>query len=224
MIGEPTPDLRKPPALLAANILLDIEAIHIRPNEPFTFTSGRLSPVYVDCRKIISFPRARTKLMQMATDLILEKIGPEALDAVAGGETAGIPFAAWISEMLGLPMLYVRKQAKGFGRNSQIEGTFSDGARILLVEDLATDGGSKINFINAIRKARGKIDHCFVVFHYGNFPESVQNLSAIGVKLHGLCNWWDVLEVAASRGFSTKQLDIVRDFLDHPDGWIKRQK
>ena len=223
MIGAPTPDTRKTPAEIAANILLDIEAIHIRPDEPFTFTSGRLSPVYVDCRRIISFPRARAALMAMGVELLNQHAGVEAFDAVAGGETAGIPFAAWVADLLGLPMLYVRKQAKGFGRDARIEGTFAEGARILLVEDLATDGGSKLSFIDAIRDAGGEIAHCFVVFHYGNFPASTTSLAERGVDLHGLCTWWDVLQVAARRGYTTEQLATVRDFLDDPDGWAERR-
>jgi orotate phosphoribosyltransferase len=121
-------------------------------------------------------------------------------------------------------MLYIRKQAKGFGRNARIEGTFKEGANILLVEDLATDGGSKISFINAIRDAGGRIEHCFVVFHYGNFPESTKNLQDIGVSLHGLCTWWDVLEVAATRNYTPEQLSTVRDFLDNPDGWADQNQ
>lgn len=223
MIGAPTPDLRRTPAEIAAGILLDIEAIHIRPDEPFTFTSGRLSPVYVDCRRIISFPRARAVLMAMGIEQLNQQAGVEAFDAIAGGETAGIPFAAWIADLLGLPMLYVRKQAKGFGRDARIEGTFPEGARILLVEDLATDGGSKLGFIDAIREAGGTIAHCFVVFHYGNFPASTESMAERGVALHGLCTWWDVLDVAASRGYTPEQLATVGDFLDDPDGWAERR-
>ncbi|MEQ8332674.1 orotate phosphoribosyltransferase [Nisaea sp.] len=214
-----TPDFRQSIAETAANILLEIEAVHIRPEEPFTFTSGRLSPVYVDCRKIISFPRARKQLMQMGVELLAQKAGFEQFDAVAGGETAGIPFAAWIADLLGLPMLYIRKKPKGFGRNARIEGTFEDGARILLVEDLATDGGSKLSFIDAIREAGGEVAHCFVVFHYGNFPQSTSSMKEKGVDLHGLCTWWDVLAAAEKRGFTSAQLDEVRQFLRDPDGW-----
>src|SRR5258708_1095331 len=123
------------PARTVASILLAIGAVHIRPDQPFTFTSGRLSPAYVDCRKIISFPRARAQLMDMAVAMVAEAAGYEAFDAVAGGETAGIPFAAWMAERMGFPMLYVRNKPKGFGRNAQIEGDFADGARVLLVED-----------------------------------------------------------------------------------------
>lgn len=219
MTGTLSPDWRRTPAETAADILLEIQAVHIRPEEPFTFTSGRLSPVYVDCRKIISFPRARRRLMDMGVEQLTALAGAEAFDMVAGGETAGIPFAAWMADALDLPMLYVRKKPKGFGRNARIEGEVRDGARVLLVEDLATDGGSKISFIDAIREAGMQVGHCFVVFHYGVFPESVANLKAAGVDLHGLCTWWDVLAVAERRGYTADQLAEVRAFLADPEAW-----
>lgn len=219
-----SPDYRRPPAEIAANILLEIEAVHIRPETPFTFTSGRLSPVYVDCRKIISFPRARAQLMDMGVELLAQVAGLEQFDAVAGGETAGIPFAAWIAERLGLPMLYIRKKPKGFGRNARIEGELRPGQRVLLVEDLATDGGSKLSFIDAVREAEGEIAHCLVVFHYGNFPESTQSLADRGVALHGLCTWWDVLAAAEQRGYTAEQIAEVRHFLNDADGWAAAQQ
>src|SRR5262252_2525150 len=149
-------------ARTVARILLEIEAVLFRPNDPFILTSGRASPVYIDCRKIIAFPRARRKVTELAAELVEREIGFESLDAIAGGETAGIPYAAWLAEKLGLPMLYVRKKPKGFGRGAQIEGDMPEGSRCLLVEDLATDGGSKVNFINAIRQAEGRIEHALV--------------------------------------------------------------
>src|ERR1700751_360792 len=158
-------------AEITARILLETEAVLFRPDDPFTFTSGRLSPVYIDCRRLISFPRARRKLMDLAPQLIERHAGVESLAATAGGETAGIPFAAWIADRLALPMLYVRKQPKGFGRNAQIEGELKDGARVLLVEDLASEGTSKLNFVRAIRQAGGRIDDAFVIFNYGIFPQ-----------------------------------------------------
>src|SRR5277367_2662846 len=159
-----------------ARILLETEAVLFQPDNPFTFTSGRLSPVYVDCRRLISFPRARRKLMDMGAKLIERRVGYESLDAIAGGETAGIPFAAWIADRLSLPMLYIRKQPKGFGRMSQIEGVMAEGARVLLVEDLISEGTSKLNFIKGIRAAGGVIEHNFCLFHYGIFPSSVKSL------------------------------------------------
>ena len=203
-----------------ARILLETKAVLFSPEKPFTFTSGRVSPVYIDCRKLISFPRARRKLMDLGTALIERAIGCESLDAVAGGETAGIPFAAWIAERMALPMLYIRKKPKGFGRNAQIEGDLAEGQRVLLVEDLASEGTSKLNFVNAIRGAGGEIAHTFVIFHYGIFPQSVESLAAEKVQLHALATWWDVLAVAESLGYFTpSQFAAVKSFLDAPDSW-----
>lgn len=207
-------------AELAAGILLDIKALHFNAEKPFIFTSGWASPVYTDCRRIISFPRARAALMDFAVDQVNRRAGYEAFDAVAGGETAGIPFAAWMSERMNLPMLYIRKKPKGFGRNAQIEGTFEDGARVLLVEDLATDAASKINFINALRDAGAEVTEAFVIFHYGIFPQSVENMDKAGVRLHALCTWWDVLKVARTKPyFDEATLNEVEKFLHDPVSW-----
>ena len=205
---------------IVARILLEIAAVHFRPNDPFILTSGRASPVYIDCRKIISFPRARRKVIELAADLVEREIGFESLYAVAGGETAGIPYAAWLADRLSLPMLYIRKKPKGFGRGAQIEGDMPVGCRTLLVEDLATDGGSKVNFINAIRTAEGKVSDALVVFHYGIFKQSTEGLAALGVRLHGLATWWDVLAAARDTGrLSATDQAAVRSFLEDPEGW-----
>jgi orotate phosphoribosyltransferase len=206
-----------------AAILLETRSVHFSPDQPFTFTSGRKSPVYIDCRRLISFPRARRTLMDLAAEMIERRIGFESLDAVAGGETAGIPFAAWIAERLMLPMLYVRKKPKGFGRMAQIEGEFAEGDRVLLVEDLASEGTSKLNFIQAIRAAGGVIGHSFVVFHYGIFPSSTATLAAAGVELHALATWHDVLELAHRRAtFTPEQYRAIKAFLDAPEEWQPR--
>lgn len=207
-------------AEITARILLETEAVLFRPDDPFTFTSGRLSPVYVDCRKLISFPRARRKLMEMGADLIERRVGFESLDTIAGGETAGIPFAAWIADRLSLPMLYVRKQPKGFGRNAQIEGQLKDGARVLLIEDLASEGTSKLNFVRAIRQAGGEIGHAFVIFNYGIFPHMETSLAAEGITLLSLASWWDVAEMAEKLGrFEPGQYEKVQSFLKDPEAW-----
>jgi len=203
-----------------ARILLETEAVLFQPDNPFTFTSGRLSPVYVDCRRLISFPRARRKLMDMGAKLIERRVGYESLDAIAGGETAGIPFAAWIADRLSLPMLYVRKQAKGFGRNAQIEGELKDDARVLLVEDLASEGTSKLNFVRAIRQAGGEISHTFVIFNYGIFPHTESSLAAEGITLHALATWWDVAATAEKLGrFQAGEYEKIRSFLSDPESW-----
>lgn len=208
-------------ARLTARTLLDIEAVLIRPDAPFTFTSGRLSPVYVDCRRIIAFPRARAQLMAFAEETIARAAGVEAFDVVAGGETAGIPFAAWLADRLALPMIYVRKEPKGFGRMAQIEGALSEGARVLLVEDLATDGGSKLRFVDALTEAGARVADVFVVFHYGVFPQAVEALAERGVRLHALATWADILEEAEQRGMDAATLAEVRGFLTDPEPWSR---
>jgi len=207
-------------ARITAGILLETQSVLMRPDAPFTLTSGRQSPVYVDCRRLIAFPRARRRLMETAAALIEEKIGFESLDIVAGGETAGIPFAAWIADLLMLPMCYVRKQPKGFGRNARIEGNLAPGQRAILVEDLATDGGSKLSFVEALREAEAECAHTFVVFHYDIFPAGIEKLRDAGVSLHALATWWDVIALAESEGALDKAgLKTVRAFLDDPEGW-----
>jgi len=207
-------------ARTTSKILLELEAVNFRPDEPYTHTSGRISPSYIDCRKLISFPRARAALMDLAVGRIIDEIGFERLDAIAGGETAGIPFAAWIAERLGLPMLYVRKEPKGFGRMAQIEGTFEPGARVLLVEDLTTDAASKKLFIDALRAAEAQVDDALVVFYYGIFPQAEKLLADLGVHLHALATWWDVLAAAReANAFPAETLDAVEAYLHDPDGW-----
>lgn len=215
-----SPGSAGPSGPIVARVLLEIGAVLMRPKDPFVLTSGRASPVYVDCRKVIGYPRARALITRCAVDAIWREIGVESLDVIAGGETAGIPYAAWIAEQLGLPMAYIRKKPKGFGRNAQIEGVLPEGARTLLVEDLATDGGSKLNFINAIRAAGGKVSHALVVFHYGIFPQALDDLKAQGVSLIGLATWWDVLQVAGDLGhLSAEEAKDVRAFLEDPEAW-----
>ena len=207
-------------ALTTARILLEIKAVNVRPEEPYTLTSGWKSPVYIDCRRIIFFPRARAKIIDLAVDKIGRHIGYESIDVVAGGETAGIPFAAWIADRMMAPMAYVRKKPKGFGRNALIEGDAPEGKRTLLVEDLTTDGQSKIQFAESLRQAGATVHHTFVVFFYGVFPGSFETLSDMGITLHHLCTWWDVLDACRDRPYFTDSaLAEVRRFLDNPPAW-----
>lgn len=203
-----------------AGMLLEIEAVHVRADEPFTFTSGLASPVYIDCRKLISYPRIRSAVIDFAASVVLRGAGFERFDAVAGGETAGIPFAAWLSERLGLPMVYVRKKPKGFGRDAQIEGDLAEGASVLLVEDLTTDGGSKIKFAEALRNAGAEITDTFAVFYYDIFPETPKRLGAAGMRLHYLATWRDVLEAGRKAGrFDAAAFSEAQKFLDAPLEW-----
>ena len=203
-----------------AKMLLEIDAVHFRADQPFTFTSGLASPVYIDCRKLISYPRIRSALMDFAASIIVRQVGFEQFDAVAGGETAGIPFAAWLSDRLGLPMLYVRKKPKGFGRDAQIEGSLKDGARVLLVEDLTTDGGSKSKFGDAINRTGATVADTFAVFYYDIFPDTPQRLAEAGMRLHYLATWWDILNVCKNENrLPPETIAEVESFLNDPVSW-----
>jgi len=207
-------------ALQTAKMLLEIKAVNFRPEEPYTFTSGWKSPVYTDCRRIIYFPRVRSKICELAVEKIGRHVGFETIEVVAGGETAGIPFAAWIADRMATPMAYVRKKPKGFGRAALIEGDVPEGKRTLLVEDLTTDGGSKIQFCQALRDAGAIVNHTFVVFFYGVFPGSFETLARMDIGLHHLCTWWDVLEACRERPyFKDSDLAAVRKFLEDPVAW-----
>jgi orotate phosphoribosyltransferase len=219
MIPTSYPDQREI-ARLTARMLLEIKAVHFNADEPFVLASGKPSPTYIDCRKLISFPRIRSTLMDFLTVTVMRNAGFEAFDNIAGGETAGIPFGAWVAERMALPMTYVRKKPKGYGRNARIEGAMSEGQRVLLVEDLTTDGGSKISFVDAIRETGATCAHTAVIFYYGIFPQTEKNLGDHGVTLHHLCTWWDVLaEARAQSAFDSKTLREVEIFLKSPEEW-----
>ncbi len=213
-------------ARLSAGMLLEIGAVNFNTDTPFTLASGLPSPSYVDCRKLISYPRIRATLMDFLTVTIMRNAGFEAFDNIAGGETAGIPFAALVAERMALPMTYVRKKPKGYGKNARIEGVMREGQNALLVEDMTTDGGSKLSFVDAIRDTGATCAHTAVIFYYDIFPETISRLADHGVTLHHLCTWWDVLEVARERqAFTAETLAEVERFLKAPrdwqDAWVK---
>ncbi|NNE52385.1 MAG: orotate phosphoribosyltransferase [Sulfitobacter sp.] len=212
-------------ARLTARMLLEIEAIHFNAADPFILASGLPSPTYIDCRKLISYPRIRATLMDFLTVTVMRNAGFEAFDNVAGGETAGIPFAAMVAERMALPMTYVRKKPKGYGRNARIEGAMSEGQRVLLVEDLTTDGGSKLSFVDAIRETGATCGHTAVIFYYGIFPQTEKTLGDHGITLHSLCTWWDVLaEARAQKAFDPATLEEVEAFLKAPKEWQEARK
>ena len=210
-------------ARLTARMLLEIGAVHFNAIDPFTHASGRKAPTYIDCRRLISFPRIRSVLMDFLAVTVMREAGFEAFDNIAGGETAGIPFAAFVAERLALPMTYVRKKPKGYGRNARIEGAMAQGQRVLLVEDLATDGGSKISFVQAIRETGATCSHTAVIFFYDIYPGVRDALAAEGVALIQLCTWWDVLAEARAQGkFDAATLTEVERYLREPADWLPK--
>tara|TARA_B100001245_G_C22787779_1_gene380156 strand:+ start:119 stop:769 length:651 start_codon:yes stop_codon:yes gene_type:complete len=203
---------------IVAKILIDIESVKFSFDKHFTLTSGYKSPVYVDCRKIISFVKERNIILDYANKYFKEK--KIKFDILAGGETAGIPYAAFLSEKLQKKMIYVRKKSKGFGINQQIEGYFKKGQKAILIEDLATDGGSKAIFVQALRKSGLEISDIFVVFYYDIFDIKKTPLASMNIKIHSLCTWKNIINVISNKKlFNTNEINNLKIFLKNPKAW-----
>lgn len=210
-----------------AEMLLSTESIQVYRDKPFVFVSGRISPVYIDCRKLLSFPVEREFIVSALAKKVESDIGLANIDVVAGGETAGIPYASFVSHIIKKPMIYIRKQPKGYGGTKQIEGILEPGKKVLLVEDLITDGLSKLRFNIGIRGAGAKMTHCLCVFEYAserlNQHEGRDNLAKNDIVLLVLANWDDVLDTGLSKSyFSAKASEQIVDFLEDPEGWGRK--
>jgi orotate phosphoribosyltransferase len=207
-----------------AKILLDTKSVLFNVQTPFQYTSGRVGPVYIDCRRLISFPAARSTLMEFASALINEHLTDKEIDTIVGGETAGIPYAAFLSERLNKPMAYIRKKPKGVGRLAQIEGHVEENKNVLLVEDLQNYGSSQKTFIEALRAANLNIKHAFVLFSYGN-ENAKQIMKDLNVSLLSLAGWLDVIRAARENGyFDDDTLNSVQSYLDDPIAWSNKYK
>ena len=208
-------------ARTTAKFLLEINAIHFNSVSPFTLTSGLKSPVYIDCRKLISYPKARSILINFCSDIVVNKIGLDKVESLVGGETAGIPFASFLASKLELPMHYVRKKPKGFGVNNYIEGNNIKGKKVILVEDLTTDGGSKIKFCNSIRKAGATVEETIVLFYYNIFDDVTDKLKKSGINLNYLACWWDILNYCKEDKsiIDNETITQIEQFLISPKEW-----
>ena len=208
-------------AKTTAKFLLEINAIHFNSVSPFTLTSGLKSPVYIDCRKLISYPKARSILINFCSDIVVNKIGLDKVESLVGGETAGIPFASFLASKLELPMHYVRKKPKGFGVNNYIEGNDIKGKKVILVEDLTTDGGSKIKFCNSIRKAGAIVEETIVLFYYNIFDDVPDKLKKSGINLNYLACWWDILNYCKEDKsiIDSETITQIEQFLISPKEW-----
>jgi orotate phosphoribosyltransferase len=206
-----------------AHYLLEVDAFGFRPDRPVRTPSGRATPVTLDAGPVIAHPRLRRRLVAVAVDRLAAASGVEAFDAVAGAELRGLPLAAWLADALALPMVYVRKQPKGFGRNAAIEGRLTEGARVLLVDDVATDGGSKLAFVDALRAAGGRVEHALVVCAAAIWPESERALREAGLSLHALTTWPDLAVAARERAvLPADLLDEIDAYLSDPAAWEER--
>jgi orotate phosphoribosyltransferase len=206
---------------LTARMILEAGAVQYNGAQPFFLSSGWASPVYLDFQRIISFPRMRSTLLDIASETVLLNAGYEQFDAVAGAESAGVPYAAWIAERLSLPMQSVRRKPRGFGAQAQVQGvSFRAGTRVLLVDDVTTDGRTKVALCNALRAAGARVDHVLVMFYYDVFPEARGLLASLGIQLHYLATWRDILvEARASGFFAPAAAADVERFIDQPARW-----
>ena len=209
---------------ITAKILINIGAINFSPQSPFKLSSGFLSPSYIDCRKIIAYPSAFKEITDMMIDIIKSEMVAQSPDYIIGGETAGIPFAAAIAEKMGLPLSYVRKKPKDYGKSKLIEGEILKDKNSLLVEDLMTDGKSKINFIDNIRSHEIRCNVGIVVFKYNIFEEADIIMKKNNIEVHYLTDWEEVYnEICQMDKFGSDVLTEIRKFLDDPIDWSNKR-
>ena len=195
-----------------ANLLLSIGCVNIDFKKQFTLTSGKKSPVYVDCRKLISFPKERELIINEMSKQIKSKYKDNST-IIAGGETAGIPYSSFLCQKMKYPMIYIRKSPKGFGKGKLIEGEFKKNNQSILVEDMATDGGSKLHFIRALRQNELKVKDIYVVFYYGIYPKAKKNISKMKVNLNYLTSWRDILTISPNY-ISDKDHKNLKNYLE----------
>jgi len=199
-----------------AAALLDAGCVTARTDEPFRLPSGWASPVYIDCRRLIAFPALRRDLVSRGLRLLRERGALDGVTLVAGGEASGIALAAWVAEALDLPLAYVRKKQVG---QSRVVGVVKPGDKVLMVDDMMAAGQSKAAFCKALTAAGAVVQDLFVVFDYAAFP-SHQILDPLGLHVHALATWKDVLAVARERGgLDTQALKELAEFLDDPGAW-----
>ncbi|MFC6649350.1 orotate phosphoribosyltransferase [Paenibacillus rhizoplanae] len=180
-----------------ASHLLEIGAVALRPQEPFTWTSGIKSPIYCDNRLTMAFPAVRNYIAEAFAELIRTSY-PDA-EVIAGTATAGIPHAAWVADKLGLPMAYIRDKAKGHGKQNQIEGLITPGQKVVVIEDLISTGGSSIKAAQAVQEAGGLPLAVLAIFSY-ELDRAVEAFAAAQLPLQSLSNYSTLIDVALAQG------------------------
>ncbi|MBC2325584.1 orotate phosphoribosyltransferase [Listeria booriae] len=202
-----------------AEQLLKIKAVFLQPNDPFTWASGIKSPIYCDNRLTLGFPKTR----QFIAKALAEKIKtafPE-VEVLAGTATAGIPHAAWASDILNLPMVYVRSKAKEHGKGNQIEGPITKGQKVVVIEDLISTGGSSITAVEALREAGCDVLGIAAIFTYG-LEKGKTLLGAANVEVAALTNYETLIEVALDEGYVTEgDMATLKEWNKDPEQWKK---
>ena len=200
-----------------AKDLLEIHAVTLSPDQPYTWASGLHSPIYTDNRLTISYPKVRRAIYQGMTALIKQHFTD--VDVVAGTATAGIPHAAWVAEELGKPLIYVRSKPKDHGRGKQIEGVLTAGQRVVVIDDLISTGGSVLNAVRAVQQAGGEVVGVSAVFSY-QLPAADQNFAAAGLNYYAVTNYPTLINVAKEDGLiSAAHLSSLQDWRQDPAAW-----
>lgn len=206
-------------ALKVAEFLLQIKAIKLQPNQPFTWASGWNSPIYCDNRITLSYPNIRTFIRQSYSEAILEGFGKP--DVIAGVATGGIPQGALIAQELGLPFIYVRSSAKEHGMGNQIEGHYEKGQKVVVIEDLISTGGSSIKAIQALKDGGLDVKGLIATFTYG-FKVADENFKKAACPYITLTNYDFLVEEALKNNYiSQNDLQSLREWKDQPENWKK---
>lgn len=205
-----------------ARLLLEAGAVRFMLERPFTLAAGWASPVYVDCRVLIGDPAARRAVTACAVEAVRSAFAPGEVAVIAGAETAGIPYAAWLADALDLPLAYVRKRPLGIGRNAQVEGADVDKRRVLLVDDLTTDGSGKVAFTRGLRMAGADVRDALTIFYNGVFPGVVERLRTERVSLLSLATWDDILRTDVGQRLSAEDRAVLHEFRNDPIAWSTR--
>lgn len=205
-----------------AKMLLEIKAVTLSPKKPYKFVSGMYSPVYTDNRLLMGYPLKRKEITVYMTNLMKEKnLSP---DIIAGTSTAGIPPAAWLAELLELPMIYVRGNSKDHGKGKQVEGVLKKGAKVLLIEDLITTGKSSLGAIEAIRTEGGQVDTCLAFFDYG-LKEAQDAYQQKKVTLYTLTTFEELVNMAVEMGLlKQNEKEMVLSWQKDPWAWTEKVK
>ncbi|SUP52145.1 Orotate phosphoribosyltransferase [Weissella viridescens] len=199
---------------------MDIQAVKLQPNDPFTWASGLKSPIYTDNRKTISFPKVRQLIANGLADLVKEKY-PDAT-VIGGVATAGIPHAAWVAEVLDLPMVYVRSKPKDHGAGKQIEGILSDQDQVVLIDDLISTGGSVLGAVDAVRREGSQVAGVLSIFSY-ELPAADKNFAAAKTDFAPLTTYSALLDVEKASGqMSDADLDVLQDWRVDPSAWSEK--
>jgi orotate phosphoribosyltransferase len=204
-----------------AKHLLEIKAVYLQPNEPFTWSSGMKSPIYCDNRLTLSFPEIRTQIAEGLSSLIKEHFSD--VEVIAGTATAGIPHAAWVSDKLNLPMCYVRSKAKGHGKGNQIEGQVKENQKVVVIEDLISTGGSAITAVDALRASGCEVLGIVSIFTYG-LAVGEEKLVEANVEARSLCDYDTLVEVAAQEGYVCEHdLNKLKMWRENPssEAWLE---